>query len=349
LKLVHAYAVSPRGVPLGIVDQQWWVRAPRKKRKDCQRRALQDKETLHWVRAIEQATRALDGQRAWFQIDREGDRYWTLKALHDSGQWFTVRSTYAHRFVFTGGSRRQRRLRNVARAAPVRFVCRVAIHAKPGRQSRLAKLEVRAAPMTLDMIEALTKEQLAISGHVVEVREVGTTPKSEKALHWRLLTNRPIESDDVVMDVVMGYAKRWRIEELHRVWKSGACRVEESQLRSAARMTKWAILMVTTAARIERLRALSQSDPEKSAVPELSTYEVRALILLKRRYAKRTEIIPDGIPTLEHAVRWLAELGGYTGRSSGGPPGAVTLRRGLDFITPAAIALEALETEGKKR
>lgn len=349
LKLVHAYAISPRGVPVGIVDQQWWVRQPRKKRNDCQRRALQDKETVHWVRSIEQATKALDGQQAWFQIDREGDRYWTLKALHDSGQCFTVRSTYAHRFVFTGGSRRQRRLHNVARAAPVRFVCTVAIRAKPGRQGRLAKLEVRAAPMTLDMIEALTKEQLAISGHVVEVREVGTAPRSEKPLHWRLLTNRPIGGDDDVMEVVMGYARRWRIEELHRVWKSGACRVEESQLRSAARMTKWAILMVVTAARIERLRALSQADPDKSAAPELSTYEVRALILLKRRYAKNTEIIPDDIPTLEQAVRWLAELGGYTGKSSGGPPGAVTLRRGLEFIAPAALTLEILESEGKKR
>ena len=349
LKLVHSYAISPRGVPTGIVDQQWWVRHPRKKRNDCQRRALQDKETIHWVRSIEQATKALDGQRIWFQIDREGDRYWTLKALHDSGQWFTVRSTYGHRFVFTGTSRRQRRLHKVARTAPVRFVCAVAVHAKPGRQGRLAKLEVRAVPMTLDMIEPLTKEQQAIAGHVVDIREVGSVPKSEKPLHWRLLTNRPIATDDDVMEVVVGYTRRWRIEELHRVWKSGACRVEESQLRSARRMTKWAILMVVTAARIERLRAFAKADPMKSSSVELSKYELRALVLLKRKYAKKTELIADDTPTIEQAVRWLADLGGYTGKSSGGPPGAVTLRRGLEFIAPAAIALELLERERKMR
>ena len=61
-----------------------------------------------WVRAIEDATRALakgGGPRAWFQIDREGDRFWTLFAFHRTNHWFTVRSTYAHRFVISGDGR----------------------------------------------------------------------------------------------------------------------------------------------------------------------------------------------------------------------------------------------------
>src|SRR6188768_2537666 len=29
------------------------------------------------------------GTRAWFQIDREGDRFVTLKTLHESSHWFT--------------------------------------------------------------------------------------------------------------------------------------------------------------------------------------------------------------------------------------------------------------------
>ncbi|MDP9001464.1 MAG: hypothetical protein M3O46_15290 [Myxococcota bacterium] len=51
-----------------------------------------------------------------------------------------------------------------------------------------------------------------------------------------------------VLAVVAGYTKRWSIEELHRVWKSRALRVEETQLRSASRVIKWAILAVLTAA-----------------------------------------------------------------------------------------------------
>ena len=89
LKVVHAYAVSASGVPMGVLNQQWWARPRRKKRSDCQSRPLQDKETLHWVKAIDEAASALAavGSKAWFQIDREGDRLWTLKALRDSGEW----------------------------------------------------------------------------------------------------------------------------------------------------------------------------------------------------------------------------------------------------------------------
>ncbi|MDP3275549.1 MAG: hypothetical protein Q8Q09_10170 [Deltaproteobacteria bacterium] len=68
---------------------------------------------------------------------------------------------------------------------------------------------------------------------------------------------------------------------------------------------------------------------------------------MKRKYVKRTETIPDDIPSMADAVRWLAELGGHAGRPSSGRPGAVTIRRGLEFITPVAIAIKLLENEGK--
>ena len=62
---------------------------------------------------------------------------------------------------------------------------------------------------------------------------------------------------------------------------------------------------------------------------------------------KRIELIPDDMPTIADAVRWIAQLGGHASHASSGKPGAVTLRRGLEFITPVAIALELLETKGK--
>jgi hypothetical protein len=58
-----------------------------------------------------------------------------------------------------------------------------------------------------------------------------------------------------------------------------------------------------------------------------------------------TESIPDTIPSMADAVRRLAELGGHAGRKTSGPPGAVTIRRDLELITPIALALEALESE----
>jgi hypothetical protein len=87
IKVIHAYAVSPAGVPLGILDQQWWNRVPRPRRTDCQHRRVEEKETQHWLKAISECTHRLaDGAtKAWFVIDREGDRYATLKVLHETG------------------------------------------------------------------------------------------------------------------------------------------------------------------------------------------------------------------------------------------------------------------------
>ncbi len=198
------------------------------------------------------------------------------------------------------------------------------------------------------MVEAHGGAELGLAINVLDVMEVGTTPRGETPIHWRLLTNHPITTTSDVLAVVDGYTKRWRIEELHRVWKSGALRVEETQLRSAARITKWAILAVVTAARIERLRVLARTTPNDSAITVMSEHEIRALILMKRRHAKRTETIPDENPTLSQAVRWLADLGGYAGHASSGQPGAVTtIRRGLEYIAPVALALELLRDEEK--
>ncbi len=148
-------------------------------------------------------------------------------------------------------------------------------------------------------------------------------------------------------EVVEAYALRWRIEEFHRTWKRGACNVEDSQLRDGLAMIKWAIIMAAAAARIERIKVLSREQPDLPASHVFNPYEVRAIILMKRKYKKRTETISDAMPTLAQATYWLAELGGYTGKSSGGPPGSTNIRRGLDFVRPAAITLETLENEGK--
>ncbi|HRI65294.1 MAG TPA: hypothetical protein PK156_13690 [Polyangium sp.] len=49
--------------------------------------------------------------------------------------------------------------------------------------------------------------------------------------------------------------------------------------------------------------------------------------------------IPDEPPTIATVVLWIAEIGGYTGKSSGGPPGSTTIARGLERLQLAAELL----------
>lgn len=81
---------------------------------------------------------------------------------------------------------------------------------------------------------------------------------------------------------------------------------------------KWATLLAAVAVRVERLKYLARNEPDTPATIELSTYELRALVLLKKREKKRTE---------------------------GGPPGAVTIGRGLARVQIAAAVLEELALE----
>ncbi len=107
--------------------------------------------------------------------------------------------------------------------------------------------------------------------------------------------------------------------------------------------------MVATAALIERIKHLARTEPSLPASVEFEPHEIEATILLKRQQKERNKRLPRGMPTMEQITRWLADLGGYTGKSSGGPPGAITIRRGLDYVLPAATALVLLRKEGKLR
>jgi hypothetical protein len=60
----------------------------------------------------------------------------------------------------------------------------------------------------------------------------------------------------------------------------------------------------------------------------------------------RGNTVPDDIPLMADAMRWLAELGGHAGRPSSDRLGAVTIRRGLEFITLVAIVIYKTRPNG---
>ena len=202
---------------------------------------------------------------------------------------------------------------------------------------------LHAARRTLLLREKMNgKKPRPLTVHVVWTHEVGTTPAGEKPLDWMLLTNAPIETVEQARAVIAGYTMRWRIEEFHRTWKTGSCDVESTQLRSRDAVVRWATLLAVVAARVERIKHLGRQEPDRPASDELSAVEIEVLIALKRRIKKRAEAIPEGVPTMSQVALWLADIGGYTGKWSGGPPGSITIRRGLERVLHGVEAVRAL-------
>jgi Transposase DNA-binding/Transposase Tn5 dimerisation domain len=348
LKVITALAVGADGVPIGILAQSWWARpqAPQRsqkqKRKDRGRKKPDQKETRYWLQTIDAAAQRLEDVEAlgWFQLDREADAWPMLLKLSHSGHWFTVRSAWDRVIESTGRDKQYLRAHMAASRAIGSY--ELDVPASGARRARQAHMVMHAAEVTLRLRDKRTDKLKPLRVRVVWVHEVGTTPSGEKPLDWMLLTNAPIDTVAAARQVVLGYSMRWRIEEFHKTWKSGACNVERTQLRSRNAVIRWATILAVVAVRIERLKRLGRTEPERPASDELTPVEIEVLLALKRRRKKRTESVPDRVPTMAQAVRWLADLGGYTGKSSGGPPGSITIRRGLERVMMAVEGVLAM-------
>jgi hypothetical protein len=349
LKVISALALDEHGTLVGVLDQQWWARPRRRKRNNSHSRKLEDKETKHWVTAIQASAQRLrqhaPDTRPCFLLDRESDGRHCLEALRESGAFFVVRSAF------------NRRLHDdlprylVGELEVVSPILSYALDVKAGprRTARRAHMSVRVLRTKLRLRDRITDRAVPFDVWVVEAREEGTCPSREKPISWRLLTNCPVATAAQALWVIDAYAKRWSIEVFHKTWKSGACNVEQCQLRKASHVIKWGTLMAAVAVRIERVKTLSRSEPDLPADREFSKHELLALITLKRTVKRRNEEVPDTVPTLAQAIWWMAELGGYTGKSSGGPPGSITIRRGYEKVAAAAKAIRELERLGKLR
>ena len=162
--------------------------------------------------------------------------------------------------------------------------------------------------------------------------------RGDDRIEWLLLSTHPIETRADVRAIVSGYALRWRIEEFHKTWKRGLCRVEDTQLRSRQAVFKWATILASVASRAMHLTYQARKKPEAPATDELSRNEIDAIIALRQ---------PKGVklgdtPTLGQAVRWIADWGGYVGPWNG-PPGPKVIGRGLDQVLAVAEALTNMQ------
>src|SRR5439155_15520528 len=97
----------------------------------------------------------------------------------------------------------------------------LAVPARPGkRKARMARLEVRASPQLFPLRDSWSKSKGPVITFAVHAVEVSAVPDGEEPIEWMLLVNRAVESLDHAREVLAGYAQRWKIEEVHRVWKT---------------------------------------------------------------------------------------------------------------------------------
>lgn len=150
-------------------------------------------------------------------------------------------------------------------------------------------------------------------------------PAKTKAVEWFLLTTINVTSPEDAEQCLRWYCLRWRIEDWHRVLKSG-CRIEDLAHETAERLRRAIAINLVIAWRIMLMTLLGRETPELPAEVLFSDIELRTL----HAWAKQNRLKPPSL--VGEAVRLVAKIGGYLGRNRDPPPGHQLLWRGyMDF------------------
>ena len=312
---MNAIGIGSDGVPVGLLAQTYWSRTKDRQRKASRRkRKIEEKETRYWLDTIEKvelsAKEAGIITKRWYQLDRGADFKETLQWMSQTDSYVTVRGSY-NRCV---ADEDEKFLWDLIEKEAVLGEYEFDVAAGPKRKARQAQMEVRASQVEFILKDRWRKTSRNVNLWVTLAIERGTTPEGEKPLRWLLVTNRPVETFEQAQLVIYGYTQRWRVEEFHKTWKSRT-KVEQTQIEHVLDVEKWASILAAAAMRIERLKYLSRHLAQAPASVELTADEVEAAILLRK--PKNHQLGTE--PTIGQVVRWIADIGGYTGKSSGGP------------------------------
>lgn len=333
--LVHStLLVTPQRVPLGLIDQQVWVRPDEEFRVERDKRrelSTEVKESQKWLVSLEVTARIQQrlGETHLINVgDSEADVFDLFRKAEQLHQDLLVRAA-TDRLV----DHEQRLLRNYLRHQPLagEIVLQVPRHAH--QAARKAHLEVRFAPVSIRPPLRRKKENLA-SVHLwaVLAQEVNA-PSGVEAINWLLLTTIPVETFAQARTCMVWYSCRWVIETYHKVLKSG-CRVEERQFADIENIQRYLALDAVVAWRVLYLTMLGRDQPDLPCTVILETHEWQALFC----FLHHTNQPPQKIPALRNAIRWVALLGGFLGRKSDGSPGPMSIWRGLQRLSDIADA-----------
>lgn len=323
LKVHSALAVRPDGVPLGLLHQAVWTRDPaaRGHAKRRRQRATNEKESQRWLTALQASQAAVpDGIRVITIADREADIYDLFALPRRPGVELLIRATHNRRVEHPA-----RYLWPALRQSPNWGHLTVDVRRHDDHPARTALVTLRVASLLIAPPRH-HRHQAALAPIEVQaiLAEEEHPPPGTVPLCWLLLTTLPVATFEDAVQCVEWYCARWLVERYHFVLKSG-CRVEDLQLETAARLQCALATYSLVAWRLLWLTYEARQQPTTSCATALEAHEWQALYCT----IHRTPTPPALPPTLHEAIRWIAQLGGFLGRTRDGHPGVKTLWRGL--------------------
>ena len=339
LLLHNTLAFTREGTPLGLLDVQCWARDGadfgRKERRHSL--PIEAKESKKWLvsfRQVAEAQKQCPQSLVVSVGDREADIYELFElALSDpAGPRLLVRAEQ-DRLLAEGQGHLWEQLDQEAVAG----MQEIHVPRQKNRPARVARLEVRFAQVALKPPQR-KKGHPEVTLWAVWAREVEAPPTGER-IEWMLLTTVPVTTFADALETLAWYTIRWGIEVYHRTLKSG-CKVEERQLGHADRLETCLGIDMVVAWRIFHLAKLGRETPEVPCTVFFDEAAWQALVA----YVTQNPNPPNQPPTLREAMRMVATLGGFLGRTGDGEPGTKSLWLGLQRLDDLSSMWKLLST-----
>ena len=312
---------------LGLIDQNRWCRdaADRGKKHQRDNRPYDEKESYKW----EENSRVISERMGDLMpnvisvCDREADVYEYISYKIENNQRFIVRASNDRNVEDTKNSL----FAQISEAKKIGEYC-IEITQKGGRKARAATIILQAKEITIMPPERKVKNGLTpLTINVVFATEENC-PKDVEPLQWILITTEDISSFANARKITRYYELRWRIEEFHKAWKSGAG-AEEQRMQDANNLEKMVVLLAFIAVRLlqlkeglekekiepsEKIPCTTMLSKEEWAMLWFSTYEHKAL--------------PKKPESLKWAYCAIAKLGGWVDSKRTGKASWATIWKG---------------------
>ena len=336
----NVLALSPDGLPLGLLDQKCWTRPeitePKTKKAKEKNRPIEEKESYRWIESLKNTQmRSPIGVETITISDREGDFYEYHDVAEDIGAKYITRLKNNRELSCS-----DLKTKEYLQSLPVAHTYTFDVPKKPGEYpARTITAEVTFGAVTIEApgyLEGSVKNKSILMTGIC-VKEINP-PEGVKPVEWYLLTNCTVNESDDALKIIGWYRLRWMVEIYHKVEKTN-CKVEDCRLEDQDRMQRYLALNSVIAWRILYMTYVARVTPKAPAESIFSKIEVATLESKINREAlqlatlKKQSFKPKTIKTARDAVRAIASLGGFLGRKWDKEPGIIAVARGLERLS----------------
>lgn len=329
-------AATTTGIPLGLLHQQIWSREPSQLGRSVSRKQkpFEDKESYKWYKGIASVNQLLGGEVEKIHIgDRDADIYELFFSKPEEKAELLIRAR--HNRKTAAGSHLWQHISKQPVAAEEEII----IPDRTGKRKKKVKVKLRYKEV--EILCPVHKEGKTYNSVVLTAIEIKQKENNKDGINWKLLTTLKVSNAEQAKQCMRWYSYRWLIERFHYVLKSG-CGIETLQLKKAESLMKAVAVYSLAAFNIMQLTYQSRQIPDASCEVVLSRRQWEALYMLKFK----TNKLPKQPPTLLEATKWLAQMGGYLGRKSDGPPGLKTVWLGYESLLQAVALYEIIKNLG---